>query len=504
MKSREFVIKLNLFWKFAFAITSIVIIFGSVNEYITSTNVKDLLEKEYQRRGVYIVNHLASECVQPILLEDYMTLRKEINAIKELDTTILYFFILDARNKVVFHSFENYFPSNLTLANNGSANKQLSIKYFKVKGEDEIILDLAMPLLGGKLGILRLGISENAILSQTKKSVQAFRLMVLFFFITGIAGAFIFAKYITNPIRQLQKIAETLSIRALSSANVPRYNVFNHVFRKFHLPFTTVDEIDMLTVKFNEMIIRLDKAQSENEKAQRSIIHTEKLATLGQMSASLAHEINNPVAGIKNCIKRLSNDTSNISQNVEYLALMNTAVEKIERVAKDYLNFSRFEDVKFENCSVHELVNNVFLFISHRLESREIRISHDVTPPDLQIYCSARHFEQVLINIINNAIDSIEEKTMSDQQCLKEIGLRIYSADNTIVVKIIDSGNGIEPGKMSTIFDPFVTTKDKNKGTGLGLSVVTSILNLHDADITAESKPGTGSTFTIQFPSVIT
>lgn len=501
--SRKFVIKFNLFWKFAFAITSIVIIFGSVTEYITSKNVKDLLEKEYQRRGVYIVNHLAAESIQPLLLEDYMALRKGFNSIKELDTTILYIFILDPHNNVVFHSFNNYLPLELKMANSSSGNHQVGIKHFKVKGKDEVILDLAMPILNGKLGILRLGISENAILLQTRKSVQIFRLMVLFFFLTGIAGAFIFARYITNPIRQLQKIAESVSIKELSAVRMPRRNVIDHIFRKFPLPVTTVDEIDVLAGKFNEMIIRLDKAQGEIEKAQKSIIHTEKLATLGQMSASLAHEINNPVAGIKNCIKRLSNDTSNIAQNIEYLVLMNHAVEKIERVARDYLNFSRFEDVKFETCSLQDLMNNVFLFISHRLGSREIKISNSITPGNLQIYCSPRHFEQVLINIINNAIDSIEEKSLSDPICLKEVELFFYSRDGKIVVKIVDSGNGIEPGKMATIFDPFVTTKDKNKGTGLGLSVVTSILNLHDAEIFAESKPGEGSTFTILFPDVV-
>jgi two-component system NtrC family sensor kinase len=248
------------------------------------------------------------------------------------------------------------------------------------------------------------------------------------------------------------------------------------------------------------MIFRLEKAQNEIEKTQKSLIHTEKLATLGQMSASLAHEINNPIAGIKNCIRRLNNDASNISQNMEYLSLMNKAVEKIEWVTREYLNFSRFENVTFENNSVAELLNNVLLFISHRNMPAEISITQNINPAELNIYCSARHFEQVLINLINNAIDSIEEKMLIEPECIKKIEVTIFARENQVVVEIRDTGNGIEPEKISAIFDPFFTTKDRSKGTGLGLSVVSSILNLHDATISAESHERAGSTFTIIFP----
>jgi len=501
MKKKKKIFKVNIFWKFVFAICMVVFIYGSINEYIISTNVKELLENEYQRRGVYLVKHLTSECVLPLLVEDYMFLNEEINLIKDLDSTILYVFILDKSNNLIFHTFKNYFPLDLKYANISHSNN-LSIKHFKVKNKDEIILDLAMPILDGKLGTLRLGLSEKAILIHTKESVRTFRIMVLFFLLFGIFCAFVFSNLITKPIQRLQYFTENIDIKSLSASTFNSAKVLSTIIQKTNFPIQIKDEIDDLTEKFSSMIIRLEKAQSDIEKTQRNLIHTEKLATLGQMSASLAHEINNPLAGIKNCIKRLNDDSSNLVQNLEYLKLMDRAVEKIEHVSKDYLNFSRFDDVNFENCSINELVKNALLLVSHRLDYCQVSINVLINPPDLYLFCSARHFEQVLINIIFNAIDSIEEKALLKPGFLKKIELNIFTVNNSIVVKISDTGNGIEKEKIETIFDPFFTTKDKSKGTGLGLSIVTSILNLHDAEITAESEIGVGSTFTINFPNI--
>lgn len=493
-KQRKFY--LPLFWKFAVAIVVIVLLFGSINEYIISTTVKTTLEKEYKRRGLYIIKNLAGHAISSLLFEDYITLQNQVNLAKNLDTTVIYAFVLDNKNRVLVHTFDKVFPDGLKDYNFCEKQAEMSYKYLKPKGKNLVILDIAMPLLNGELGTIRLGISETAIASQISKAAFNFRMMVVIFLLFGIISALVFANIITRPIRRIRTTAEKIYLNSTNTNELPKvFSRFQNA-TKFHVDFHTLDEIDLLVIEFNKMISRLENAHFEIEKSQKILLHSEKLATLGQMSASLAHEINNPIAGIKNCIKRLEKNPENIEQNVNYLILMNEATEKIERVVRNYLNFSRIEDVHFDNYLLSDIIANSLMFVSLRLEKNNILIENNITPADLKIYCSARHIEQVFINLLINAIDSIEDKTKIENNCVKKISINAITDDKTTIL-ISDSGMGIDPEKLESIFDPFFTTKEIGSGTGLGLSIVSNIINLHKGTISVTSTTKIKTVFSI-------
>ncbi len=225
-----------------------------------------------------------------------------------------------------------------SLKENQSFNTQLLLlKDFN----NEVILDVATPILDGKIGTVRVGLKETSIIADVQKTVNIFWIMVAAFLSVGIIGALIFAKFITKPIITIQNVADNIELDQIGKKEIPQIKIRDKFLNRVKMLFRAEDEIDILADKFNQMILRLDKAYRDLQNAQSTIIQSEKLATVGTLTAGLAHEINNPVAGLQNCIRRIQNDPSNLEQNIKYIKMMETAVDKIERVVGNLLNFTR-------------------------------------------------------------------------------------------------------------------------------------------------------------------
>jgi two-component system NtrC family sensor kinase len=223
------------------------------------------------------------------------------------------------------------------------------------------------------------------------------------------------------------------------------------------------------------------------------LIQSEKLATVGTLTAGLAHEINNPVAGLQNCIRRIQNDPNNVEQNKKYLAMMENAVDKIEKVVGNLLNFTRKQSGDFNSISISEIIENSLLLVSHRLEKLRISVTNNI-PADLpMIRGNKNQLEQVMLNLFINSIDSIEEKISKHQDSERRLILFASRESDFVKIRIEDTGSGIPKNIMDKIFDPFFTTKSPGKGTGLGLSVVYNIIDAHQGKIYFESEEGKGT-----------
>ncbi|MFN4111826.1 MAG: sensor histidine kinase, partial [Ignavibacteria bacterium] len=269
---------------------------------------------------------------------------------------------------------------------------------------------------------------------------------------------------------------------------------------KIKMLFRAEDEIDILAEKFNQMIVRLVQTYLDLQKAQVTIIQSEKLATVGTLTAGLAHEINNPVAGLQNCIRRIKNDPSNIEQNIKYIKMMETAVDKIENVVSNLLNFTRIQSIDYQVLSINEVVENTLLLVSHRLEKLRISITKNISYHLPKIKGNKNQLEQVILNLFINAIDAIEEKININPECERGIIISAKNVKEHLVIKIEDTGCGIPNNIKDKIFDPFFTTKQPGKGTGLGLSVVYKIIESHNGEIHIESKEGIGTIVEISIP----
>lgn len=494
---KQIYIKLPLFWKFVLSIVSIVVLFGSINAYLIWKNVRRSLENELEKRVFVLGKSLAEQTVTPLLFEDYVTVQKLLDDVKRLDETVLYAFILSESENLIAYSYDFQIPTEIININTSTARDTSTVVIYKLKQENEIIVrDIALPILSGKLGTARIGISEENISINVSKSVSDFWIMVGFFLLVGIIGAFVFALFITKPINKIREVSDNITLADLKNKTVPRIRAREKLFGTFNYKYRALDEIDLLTEKFNEMISRLEEAYQNLELTQKHLIHSEKLASIGTISAGLAHEINNPIAGIKNCLRRIENTPNDMEQNKKYLILIAEAIDRIEKVIKGLLNYAHKEDLVLKPVDIKEIIEKALLLIGHRLEKARITLSKEINPDVNFIQGSQNHIEQVFINLLLNSIDAITEK---QNKKANYIHIKISNYKQFVKIIIEDSGVGIPEENIPKIFDPFFTTKIRDKGTGLGLSIISKIVKDHGGTIEVESSMGQYTKFTLYF-----
>jgi two-component system NtrC family sensor kinase len=332
-----------------------------------------------------------------------------------------------------------------------------------------------VPILDRELGYFRLGITEKDLAAITNKVTFIITGMVLGFLIIGICGAFVFSYWITNPISKI--------VYAFESINL------NEKFEPLRVQ--TKDEINDLANKFNEMAFRLQKTHADLNKAQTKLIRTEKLASVGTFVSGLAHEVSSPLAGLKNCLIRLKKNPQK-DQVIRYYGLMMNAIQKIENVVDGLLNFSRQDDYNFKPFNLHKTINRALALVEYKLEKSKIEVKTNFDEKIETCVGDSQHIEQVIINLILNAIDAMPRGGT--------LSVFSFCQDSVFSIVIKDTGDGIPSDCINKIFDPFYTTKEPGKGTGLGLSVSYSIIQKHGGDISVESEVNKGTKFTVSLP----
>jgi two-component system, NtrC family, sensor kinase len=480
------------------SILVIVLIFGSINAYLIWSKVQQSLERESEKRASFIAANLVQRITNPILFEDYMGVQILIDETVALDTAIEYIFLINQNGTIAAHSFDNEIPAYYLFSREQLIKEGVSLISID-KPIPHIIRDISEPILNGKLGYLKIGLSEESISAEVLSTLNNLWIMVIAFLVLGVLGALLFSYWITKPILEIQSVTDKLNLEELKIGNQKLVKTSRKFIFKHKLSIAIVDEIDTLIDKFNEMIIRLKEAYQNLEDTQKNLVQSEKLATIGTISSGLAHEINNPIAGVKNCLRRIEKDPENIVQNKKYFVMMNEAVGKIEDVIKTLLNFSRHQEYEFDEVDIISIIENVLLFIGYKLERNRITIVKNIEPGIPKIYGSVVHIEQVILNLMINAIDAIEEK---NELSNNKIIIDVQKKKNGVITSIIDTGIGIPDNLISKITDPFFTTKPPGKGTGLGLTVISNIIDFHNGKLEVESKIGKGSTFIIILPTV--
>jgi len=500
MKKKQFY--LPLFWKFTLAIIFIVFMFGGINAYLIFQNVQKSLEQESEKSAFIIGKSLAEQVITPLLFENNVDVQKILDAAKELDSTVVYAFITDKDNKLISATYNSSISPELIKANKLKPESKSNVVLISLENNNtkRIIRDIALPIMDKQLGTIRVGLSEERITRNIDKTITTFWLMVGFFLIIGIIGAFAFSYFITNPIKRIQNVADDLDLNSLGKSEISTISIRQKLLGRIPNLFRAKDEIDLLTEKFNDMINRLTDAYQELKNAQTQLIQSEKLATIGTIFAGLAHEINNPVSGIQNCLRRMSNDPKNVEQNRRYLSLMEQASKRIETVTKNLLNYSRLEDMQFEEVDINKQIENALLLVAYKLEDSRIIITRENQHVYLSVRGSKVHIEQIIVNLLLNAIDAIESAGENEVRTIK---ISVFEDGEFVKINIQDSGIGISETEVNKIFEPFFTTKTASKGTGLGLSIVYNIVNSHNGRIEVESEGNKGTAFIISLPKYL-
>jgi two-component system NtrC family sensor kinase len=224
---------------------------------------------------------------------------------------------------------------------------------------------------------------------------------------------------------------------------------------------------------------------------QQQLLTSEKLASIGLLSAGVAHEINTPLTGISSYVQILQKKLTDSSHS-QVLEKIEAQTDRVARIVKNLLNFARNpSEASFHKVDLDESLKEIISLIDYKLKNMKIDLELNIHPLR-PIWAQGERIQQVFINIILNAMDAMPEGG--------KLKIELYHSDNQAAVVIEDTGTGIKVQHLPHIFDPFFTTKGIGKGTGLGLSISYAIIKEHEGRITVESESGKGSRFVIYIP----
>ena len=225
---------------------------------------------------------------------------------------------------------------------------------------------------------------------------------------------------------------------------------------------------------------------------QDQLVTSEKMASLGLLSAGIAHEVNTPLTGISSYCQIIL-DNPKDPENTELISRIQEQVQRANKIIRSLLDFSRQKGEQPMEVDLNLVINASIALVEHKLKQRNIRLNRDYQFK-YQLYGFFSRLQQMFINLLLNAIDAI---TNNNDGLISISG---QETNTEVSVRITDNGKGIESKYLDKIFDPFFTTKEEGKGTGLGLSIVYTIVEEHYGEIKAASKLDRGTVFTITFP----
>ena len=356
---------------------------------------------------------------------------------------------------------------------------------------DAIVADIRMPVIGGieflqKARKLYRDIEVIMITGcgDEKVAVEALR-----------KGAI---NYLRKPI-SLDELSIAVQ-NAIESVMVRRNHLYRH--RELNLNAEIISKVN------KELERRIEERTRELSQTQAQLFQTSKLAILGEMSAGLAHELNQPLTSISltvaNMAKLMERGLLTEEESKEVIQDLGDNVRRMSKVITHIRTFARQDSLKFRQFDVNESIENGLSLLGEQLRLHQVEVIRHLAQDLPTISGEPYQIEQVIINLLSNARDALDEKDKWEREKLKgwtkELIVRSALEGDWICVEISDNGTGMYAEKKQKIFDPFYTTKEVGKATGLGMSISYGIIQSHKGTIDAKSEEGKGTTVSIKLP----
>jgi len=332
---------------------------------------------------------------------------------------------------------------------------------------------------GKIIGILYVGILEEKFIDMRKRAIAWFLGITL----AGMAIALVVSSFLANGV--LQPIKRLV----FASQQWAKGNL------EYRVESTRKDEIAELAETFNLMASSLKERDDKlKEYTSQQIMKSERLATLGQLAAGVAHEINNPLGAVLMYTHLALEDLEEKDVLRKNLEKAVTEALRCKGIVKGLLDFARQTEPKVEESDVNEILERTLAVVENQALFQNIKITKIICLSLPKVLMDVGQIQQVFTNIVLNAAEAIEgggELT---------VATRMASDDESIEIEFTDTGCGIPQENLEKLFDPFFTTKEVGRGTGLGLAVSYGIIARHKGTIEVKSEPGKGATFIIKLP----
>ena len=311
--------------------------------------------------------------------------------------------------------------------------------------------------------------------------IRNLAIWVVMIFILAVIITFIFSSGITRPLKALTNFASKVG-RGDFSAEVPK---------------KTNDELGELVGAFNKMNVELKERDVKLEESHKQLVQSEKMSAFGQMSAGIAHEVKNPLAGILGYAQIAKKKTPPESGIINYLEIIEKETKRCKDIVENLMRFARQEKAAFEDIFISKALRDAVALVDHQITISGIKIER-IFPEageGIKIFGNTNQLTQVFTNIMLNAQYAMKKKGEGGTLTAE----LIPGADKVQVV-LSDTGIGIPKENIPKLFEPFFTTKPEGEGTGLGLSVTYGIVKDHKAEVKVESEVGKWTKFIVTFP----
>ncbi|MBF0225457.1 MAG: hypothetical protein HQK76_08395 [Desulfobacterales bacterium] len=478
-------------------------------DFIMFIIARQELIKEESRKALFIIE---------IIKKTFITfdeagsiiVNNNIEKILEFDNERLLSLIIDKEGNYLFSnlkkSFNNYEylfrAANLAIMN----NKTDILFYGKTWGvfwQEKKDLIVSSPILfhndiaGSVIISFELEKTFSHLRTSQKISLIYIAINTIVFTILSL---YIIVKIAIKPIHKLVKRAEEYKDE----------DTFNFIYEKEENEFGILSRsLNMMIKRISDdkkrlknSLVSIEKANLELKKAQNEIIQAEKLASIGKLSAGIAHEIGNPIGIILGYLDLLKQKDITDKEKEDFINRAEKEISRIDTIIKQLLNFSRqpFFDPE-SKISAHKLIHEMLDIMKIQPIMSEIKLNMDLKADNDNICIDPNQLKQVFLNIMLNAGDAVRD---SNSGCIKIYTQNIYvESKNTKMLKVTfkDNGIGIPKENLNNIFDPFFTTKDPGKGTGLGLYVCFMIIDKANGFFKIESNKGEGTSINIFIPT---
>jgi len=351
-------------------------------------------------------------------------------------------------------------------------------------------------LAGDRIGMLGVGVLEMPYTAVRNDVTVSFAAIALFCFLLIIVVTYFLTRSLLKPVEEMASVSQSISSGDLSR----------------RVCTDDQSELGMLSSSFNQMLDRISTMKSELEqwgktlehkveertqqlvKVQTQVARQQRLASVGQLAAGVAHEINNPLGGILTFATLVLGDLPQGNPHREDMEEIVQQAVRCRKIVTGLLEFSRQRESQMNPADINEIISRTFALLEPQALFYDIKVLRRLDPHVPMAIMDESQIQQVFMNIILNAVHAMEEHG--------ELTIETYSdkEQQYVTARITDTGCGIAPEHREAIFDPFFTTKDPGKGTGLGLAVACRIIQAHGGRVDVESEVGHGTTFTITLP----
>jgi signal transduction histidine kinase len=413
----------------------------------------------------------------------------EENIENQISDKLIYIVFYDANNSP-FAGNEFIKAYKDVYANSHFAEKELEGDFFSERKELEDpatstilpILEIEAPIYvegsPRRWGSVKIGLSLEEARAEIRDTHIKLVLIAGLGLLVGIFGSILLSRGITTSLKKL--VDGTVRISE---------GDFSH-----RIDLSSRDELGDLATSFNTMSEQLLLTRKRMEEASKKLVHAEKLASIGRLSASIAHEIRNPLTSVKLNVQKISESECWGEVEKGHLDITQEGIDHIENFIKELLNFTRVSDLNFLEFPMEQIIDSSLKIVSDSLELKNIQIKKDYAKDLPPAFVDGDKMRLVFVNILRNAYEELDE----GGEIEIVLSLEEVEEKKKIRIEISDNGRGIAETEWDNIFEPFYTTK--SAGIGLGLANAQKIVEQHNGSIRIINKEGKGACFEILIP----